>query len=255
MNARIVGNGEITLVLSHGFGTSQEIWEYVIPELSRRYKLLLFDWSFSSAADSQPAATDISYAGLANDLISLLDEMKMKGVVFIGHSLAGMVGCLASVDRPELFSHLVLVAASPRYMNSEEYQGGFEPSKIHDMLSSIEADFQSWADSFATLVLGKNYSNPLWKYLATLKTMNPKTALAVAKMAFLGDQRPLLEQVELPCTIIQCTNDIAMPTSVGHYMESKIKGKTTLEMVQVEGHFPHVTSPEIFIKIIDKILL
>ncbi|PKU60469.1 putative esterase KAI2 [Dendrobium catenatum] len=121
MNARIVGNGEITLVLSHGFGTSQEIWEYVIPELSRRYKLLLFDWSFSSAADSQPAATDISYAGLANDLISLLDEMKMKGVVFIGHSLAGMVGCLASVHRPELFSYLVLVAASPRLVFLHSY--------------------------------------------------------------------------------------------------------------------------------------
>jgi pimeloyl-ACP methyl ester carboxylesterase len=34
--------------------------------------------------------------------------------VYVGHSMAGMVGCIASITRPDLFTHLVLVGASPR---------------------------------------------------------------------------------------------------------------------------------------------
>jgi pimeloyl-ACP methyl ester carboxylesterase len=43
-----------------------------------------------------------------------MDELELKGAVYVGHSMAGMIGCIASVGRPDLFSHLVLVGASPR---------------------------------------------------------------------------------------------------------------------------------------------
>jgi pimeloyl-ACP methyl ester carboxylesterase len=43
-----------------------------------------------------------------------MEEMKLHGAVYVGHSMAGMVGCIASIKRPDLFTHLVLVGASPR---------------------------------------------------------------------------------------------------------------------------------------------
>lgn len=118
MNAKIVGCGEQTLVLSHGYGGSQAVWDDVLPDLSQRYRVLLFDWSFSSAVDPSIAVFDASkYSSLsafADDLISLLDEKKIEGVVYVGHSMAGMIGCIASVQRPDLFTQLVLIGASPR---------------------------------------------------------------------------------------------------------------------------------------------
>ncbi|XP_020594411.1 strigolactone esterase D14-like, partial [Phalaenopsis equestris] len=117
MNSRLIGNGKNTLVLSHGYGGSQAVWDAVVPELSKSYQLFLFDWSFSAAVDPPVAFDsheDFHFEAFADELIALLDDNKLKDVVFVGHSMAGMVGCSASIRRPDLFSHLVLVGTSPR---------------------------------------------------------------------------------------------------------------------------------------------
>ncbi|CAH2056842.1 unnamed protein product [Thlaspi arvense] len=47
MNARTVGSGDQTLVLGHGYGGDQCMWDKIVPFLSLRYRVLVFDWSFS----------------------------------------------------------------------------------------------------------------------------------------------------------------------------------------------------------------
>jgi pimeloyl-ACP methyl ester carboxylesterase len=41
LNPRMVGSGERTLVLSHGYGASQAVWDKVLPHLSRRNKVCI----------------------------------------------------------------------------------------------------------------------------------------------------------------------------------------------------------------------
>ena len=43
------------------------------------------------------------------DIILHMDTKKRKGVIGMGHSMGGVVSLLASVERPELFSQLVLI--------------------------------------------------------------------------------------------------------------------------------------------------
>ncbi|MCL7022079.1 hypothetical protein MKW94_005180 [Papaver nudicaule] len=117
MNARIIGSGEDTIIFAHGFGTDQSIWEKTIPFFTQRYRVLLFDWCFSGSIKEPNHLYDpvkySSFDGFANDLIDLLDEIDLKASVFVGHSMSGMIGCLASIQRPDLFKRLILVGASP----------------------------------------------------------------------------------------------------------------------------------------------
>uniref|UniRef100_A0ACD6ATM7 Uncharacterized protein n=2 Tax=Avena sativa TaxID=4498 RepID=A0ACD6ATM7_AVESA len=119
LNPRIVGCGERTLVLSHGYGGSQAIWDKVLPHLSKSNKVLLFDWDFARAAAGEDEDEErYTFSRFADELVALMDEVKLKGAVFVGHSMAGMVGCIASIRRPDLFTHLVLVGASPRFVHT-----------------------------------------------------------------------------------------------------------------------------------------
>ncbi|KAI0493866.1 hypothetical protein KFK09_023992 [Dendrobium nobile] len=257
MNSRLIGNGEITLVLSHGYGASQAVWDEVVPKLSKRYQLFLFDWCFSEAVKPPLAfdsSKDFSFEGFADELISLLDNNKLKCVVFVGHSMAGMVGCLASIKRPDLFSHLVLVGASPRYVNSDDYQGGFQLTDVENILTNIQTNFQAWAEEFAPMASGITDQIHLKKLIDSFKGMNPTAALSLAKMIFLSDQRHVLEHVNLPCTIIQGTEDIVVPVVVGDYMKRKLKGETSLVNIEKNAHFPQITSPKKFVEILRKIL-
>ncbi|KAG6428484.1 hypothetical protein SASPL_112736 [Salvia splendens] len=43
-----------------------------------------------------------------------MEEMKVTSCVFVGHSMSAMIGCIASLKLPDLFTRLILVGTSPR---------------------------------------------------------------------------------------------------------------------------------------------
>ncbi|XP_050206281.1 strigolactone esterase RMS3 [Mercurialis annua] len=251
MNAKVIGTGEETIVLAHGYGGDQSVWDKIVPDLTKHFRVLVFDWKFSGAIkDDEEEQFEpekyASYDAFADDLIYLLEEMDILSsspVVFAGHSMSGMIGCIASIKRPELFKRLILIGASPRYINIDDYEGGFKKSDIDDIISNIESNFQNWAPAFASLAVDATDSESIQKFTNCLFNMNPKYALSVAKTVFYCDEREILDKVSTPCTIIQTTNDIVVPNSVAYYMQEKIKGKCTVELIDTDGHFPHLTAP------------
>ncbi|CAI0428015.1 unnamed protein product, partial [Linum tenue] len=53
----------------------------------------------------------------------LLDAHRVDRCAYIGHSVSAMIGLLASIRRHELFSKLILIGASPRFLNDKDYHG------------------------------------------------------------------------------------------------------------------------------------
>lgn len=193
LNPRVVGCGERTLVLSHGYGGSQAIWDRVLPHLAETNKVVLFDWDFSGGGgDGEKAAAEeeeeYTFEGFADELVALMEEMGVSGAVYVGHSMAGMIGCIASINRPGLFTHLVLVGASPRYINSDDYEGGFDEPEIDAMLATISSDFLSWAKGFVPLIVGAAADNPSAKGGGVAIVMEERGSLAaVGEVEVKGD--------------------------------------------------------------------
>lgn len=122
MNARVTGSGEETIIMGHGYGADQSIWDKVIPSCVPKCKVVVFDWCFSGAI-KDPNMFDMAkytcYHAFADDLIALIEEMKLdSSPTFVGHSMSGIIGCIASIKRPHLFKKLILVGSSPRYIFS-----------------------------------------------------------------------------------------------------------------------------------------
>ncbi|KAJ8750447.1 hypothetical protein K2173_015586 [Erythroxylum novogranatense] len=257
LNARIIGSGSEVIVLAHGYGGDQSVWEKILPCLSERYRVLVFDWGFSGTVKDPSlfrAENYSSYDAFADDLIALLEEMELESTVFVGHSMSGMIGCIASVKRPELFKRLVLVGSSPRYISCDGYEGGFTSSEIEDIISNIESNFYNWASGFASLAADASNHSSVEKFTKSLQRMKPEVAVSVAKTVFYTDQRDILDKVTTPCTIVQTRTDIVVPNSVVLYMQEKIKGKTTVETVETDGHFPHLTAHQELLEVLMGVL-
>lgn len=118
------------------------------------------------------------------------------------------------------------------------------------MFTNMESNFQSWARNFVRLAIGVNDPISTEKFERSFLKMRPDIALRVAKMIFLSDPRDLLEKVEVPCTIIQGSNDMVVPTSVAHYMQHKMKGKTMVETIESDGHFPQLTAHHMLLELL-----
>ncbi|MGJ3629420.1 alpha/beta fold hydrolase [Sphingomonas sp. MMS24-JH45] len=124
------------------------------------------------AADYEPDDFR-SIASFADDLLDLLDEMGVARCIYVGHSMAGMVGMLAAIEAPERFERLVLMNSSPALCRRRGYVGGFARADIDGIFEAILANYHAWVSGFAPLVVGEKDGPAVDDFAAGLLAMRP----------------------------------------------------------------------------------
>jgi pimeloyl-ACP methyl ester carboxylesterase len=247
--------GEELVVLGHGFGTDQSVWKHIIPHLVDEYRVILFDNMGAGTTDPEYFSFSrySTLHGYADDLLSILDELGVESCIYVGHSVAGMVGCLASLERPEIFSKIVTISTSPRYLNDSDYFGGFEQEDLNQLFEAMQSNFKAWVSGFAPLAVGADIdSMAVQEFGRTLFNIRPDIAFSVAKTIFQSDLRSMLSKVTVPCHILQSNKDLAVPVVVADYLHHALGGPTIVEVLQTEGHLPQLSSPEVVIPVLKR---
>ncbi|KAM1109347.1 hypothetical protein EV1_008858 [Malus domestica] len=168
--------------------------------------------------------------------------------------MTAMVGCIASVQRPQLFQHLILLSGSPRYLNTTAYTGGFTRPQLDALFNEIGNNFTSWVPSFAPTPIGVNDTRAITEFENSLGRMSPRIAVRVARVVFLSDLRRILPQIIVPSSIIQSRKDFIVPKSVAFYMKKKLGGPAKVKIINTEGHFPQLTAYLLLLKVLKKLV-
>ncbi|MBC7903467.1 MAG: alpha/beta hydrolase, partial [Gemmatimonadaceae bacterium] len=137
-NVRVSGKGQ-PMLFAHGFGCDQNMWRYLTPAFENDYQTILFDYVGAGKSDKnsyEPKRYE-TLQGYAQDVLEICESLSLRNVIFVGHSVSGMIGLLAAVERPEIFSNLVMVGPSPCYINGDDYIGGFERSDIEGLIETM----------------------------------------------------------------------------------------------------------------------
>ncbi|KAH9619992.1 hypothetical protein KSS87_005339 [Heliosperma pusillum] len=252
-NVKVLGRGEQVIVLAHGFGTDQSVWKHLVPHLIDEYKVVLYD--NMGAGTTNPDYFDFdrysTLQGFAHDLLAILEELHVTSCVFLGHSLSAVVGAIASVLRPHLFSKLIFISASPRYLNDVDYYGGFEQEDLNQLFEAIESNYKAWCSGFAPLAVGGDMDSvAVQEFSRTLFNMRPDIALSLAQTIFQSDVRDLLCHVTVPCHIIQSMKDLAVPVVVSEYLHQNLGGDSIVEVMSSDGHLPQLSSPDVVIPVL-----
>ena len=255
-NVVIRGHGTQPMLFAHGFGCDQTMWRFVTPAFENDYQIVLFDYVGSgksdwSAYDPERYST---LDGYARDILEICQELDLRDVVFVGHSVSSMVGILAANQEPERFSDLILIGPSPRYINDADYVGGFERADIEGLLDTMERNYLGWA-SFLTPVIMKNPDRPeLTKELeVSFCSTDPEIARRFAEATFYADNRADLAKVRVPSLVLQCSEDAIAPPEVGEYTHRHLEG-STLRVMEATGHCPHMSHPEETVRLMQEYL-
>jgi sigma-B regulation protein RsbQ len=233
------------MMLANGFGCDQAMWRLVAPELGREFRLVLFDHVGSGRSDLS-AWEPGRYAtldGYADDILRICQELDLREVIFVGHSVSAMMGVLAAIREPGRFRQLILVGPSPRYVDDTGYRGGFSQADIDELLDSLDSNYLGWSGAMAPVIMGNADRPELGEELAdSLCRTDPEIARAFARTTFLSDNRADLAQVTVPTLILQCSKDVIAPPEVGAYVQAAIPG-STLVTLPATGHCPHLSAP------------
>ncbi len=242
--ARLIGNGSKLVVFSHGLGNDQRSWEAVIGQLPSDVCALVYD--LPGAGPLLPADFDpedySSIADYADDLLNLLDEIGVERFTFVGHSVSGMIGVLASIEEPARFEQLVLLNSSPHYLNADGYTGGFDQAELDSLFTAMSANYQAWVAGFAPAAVGVDVPKAIIDFSEGLLAMRPDVTAKIARMIFTSDLRHVLRLVSVPTLLIHAREDIAVPAAVGHFLHQAIAG-SHIEWINSAGHLPHLTAP------------
>ncbi|HJQ54327.1 MAG TPA: alpha/beta hydrolase [Gemmatimonadaceae bacterium] len=245
-NVKVSGHGTQPMLFAHGFGCDQNMWRFMTPAFAEDYKIVLFDYVGSGKSDlkAYDARRYSTLEGYAQDVLDVIHALDIRDVVFVGHSVSGMIGVLAANREPSLFAHLVMVGPSPRYINDESYVGGFEKRDIEELLDTMDKNYIGWANFLAPAIM-KNPDRPELSAELTESfcSTDPVIARRFAEATFFADNRGDLHKVKVPSLVLQCSDDIIAPDSVGDYLARQLPG-STLHNLQATGHCPHMSHPE-----------
>ena len=250
------GAGQQPMLFAHGFGCDQSMWRFVSPAFETDYRVVLFD--LAGCGRAHPSAYDrtrhSTLNGYAADIVELCNGLDLKDVVLVGHSVSAIIALLAAIERPKLFSRLVLVAPSPCYLEDGDYHGGFTRADLEGLVDLLDSNYLGWASTVAPMIMGNPEQPALTEELKnSFCRTNPELARAFAKVTFGSDNRGDLERVRTPSLVMQVANDALAPRSVGDFMHRHLRG-SELVVLPTRGHCPHMSAPQATLEAMRKYL-
>lgn len=234
------------MIFAHGFGCDQNMWRLVAPEFAKDFRVVLFDHVGAGKSDLNAWSPEkyASLNGYAEDVVELLRELDAGEAIFVGHSVSAMIGVLAARAAPELFSRLVLVGPSPRYIDDEDYAGGFSAAQIEELLEFLDSNHMGWSVAMAPVIMGNPDQPELGEELTnSFCRTDPEIARHFARTTFMSDNRADLRDVAIPTLILQCREDVIAPQAVGEYVNRQIPA-SELVILDATGHCPNLSAPE-----------
>lgn len=103
------GKGD-PLIILHGLYGSSDNWVSIAKALESHFRILNVD---QRNHGQSPQSQELNYSVLANDLLELLDNLKLEKIILLGHSMGGKTAMQFTIDHPERVSSLIVVDIAP----------------------------------------------------------------------------------------------------------------------------------------------
>ncbi|WP_375488274.1 alpha/beta fold hydrolase [uncultured Mycobacterium sp.] len=256
---RDAGDGEV-LLLIHGMAGSSATWRSVLPQLSKRFRVIAPD--LLGHGESAKPRGDYSLGAFAVWLRDFLDELGVSHATVIGHSLGGGVAMQFVYQHPDYVKRLILIGS-----------GGLGPDVgwVLRLLSAPGAELilpiiaptpvLTVGNKLRSWLRGAGIHSPrgaeLWSAYASLSD-RPTRQSFLRTLRSVVDYRGqavsalnrLQLRAELPVMAIWGEKDDIIP--VDHaYAAHDARRDTRLEVLPDVGHFPQVEAPTEVVDLIE----
>jgi 3-oxoadipate enol-lactonase len=98
------------VVLTHGATIDHRTWNSQLRVLEGKYRVLV--WDVRGHGQSQPIGNDFTIASAAEDLVAILDKLKVKQAVLVGQSMGGNIAQELVFHHPERVSAMFLLGCA-----------------------------------------------------------------------------------------------------------------------------------------------
>ena len=234
------GRGE-PVVLVHAIGCDHRMWDSLAAALSPRYRVVRVD--VRGHGQSPVPAGEYSLDALADDVLAVLDALKIDKAHWVGLSMGGMIGQAFAINHRERLGRLVLANTSSWY--------GPEGPKMWD--ARAKAVREGGMAAIAELVMQRYFSDDFRashpdvvarskeRVLATPAKGYVSCCAAIRDLDFTRD----LPSVHARTLVIAGGFDVGTPVAMSEAIATKIPG-SQLAVIPRAAHLSAVEAPDEF---------
>ncbi|MGJ0192780.1 pimeloyl-ACP methyl ester esterase BioH [Pantoea sp. RRHST58] len=236
------GEGNVDLVLLHGWGLNAEVWQSIVPRLSPHFRLHLVDLPGYGRSQGFGA---LSLAEMAQRLLPHLPPRAL----LLGWSLGGLVATELALLAPQRIAGVISVASSPCFTAGEAWPG-IKPETLATFRAQLNSDFQRTVERFLALqTLGTDSARQDARRLKEVVLAQPMPPVAVLDggLAILRevDLRDRLPQLAVPFLRLYGALDGLVPRHVASLLDAALPASPSIVMEKA-AHAPFISHPDAF---------
>ncbi len=233
----------IPVVLIHGFPFDKTMWEPQVEALKRRYYTITYD--VRGHGKSEVGDGQYTIELFVDDLIALLDHLKLSRAVLVGLSMGGYIALRAVERNADRVRALVLCDTRSE---ADTNEGKIRRAAQAKLVK--ERPIEEFADLLLPgLFHEKSFSERPQAVAHIRSTILATSPLSIAgtliALAGRTDTTPALYSVRVPSLVLVGKHDALTPVSAATAIKEKLFG-AQLQIIPDAGHVSNVEQPERF---------
>lgn len=224
---REFGAGPNTLVFTSSWALDSRMWDYQVAHFAALgYRCIAWDRRGHGRSDLAPGGYDMDT--FADDLAAVLDQLDLRDVVLVGHSMGGAetIRYLARHGSRRVRKAALIAPVAPFVMQTADNPYGAPRAFFEGVWKQYAADFPKWAYDNQAPFFTPETSRPLQEALTRqlLETPVP-VAIAAQRALVTTDLRPDLGKIDVPVLILHGDKDASAPLQItGQRVAAGVKG-------------------------------
>lgn len=237
------GSGEPALVFVHGWSCDKSYWKNQVPEFSEKYQVVTID--YGGHGNSGLNRENFTIESFGDDVVAVVNKLKLEKIIFIGHSMGGLVILDAASKLPGKVWALI---------GADTYQQFYDTTHTKEMFEKFTEpfykDFVSQTKVFVQSMFPENANKEIVKMIADDMSSAPRD---VAMQAFWGMyeyDRKIPEKLRLVRVPVYAINATMWPTNeeFNRQMAQSFEAEYMLNC----GHFVMLENPKLFNEFLQK---
>ncbi|MBC1320906.1 2-succinyl-6-hydroxy-2,4-cyclohexadiene-1-carboxylate synthase [Listeria welshimeri] len=245
-------NGEKpVLLMLHGFTGSNKTFQESITHLEEHFSIVAPDLLGHGKTDSPDEIARYSIERIVEDLVTILQELKIMQCFVLGYSMGGRVATAFASAHPEMVRGLILVSSSPGLAQKDLQESRVQAdNRLADMLKSegIKSFVDYW-EKLALFASQEVLSDELKKRIRLERLAQNPNGLAMSLRGMGTGKQPSywnhLADFTFPVLLMTGSLDEKF-AKIAQEMQQLIPNSTHVT-VQNAGHAVYLEQPNIFL--------
>lgn len=234
------------LIFSNSLGTNYGMWQKQFNYFKQHYFVICYDTRGHGASSAPQCGYTIDQLG--EDVIQLMDHLKISKAAFCGISMGGLTGQWLAIQYPERFNHVIIANTAAKI---GQVQAWLDRAKLVG-----EQGLEPIAHTAASRWFTQHFIQQSHEVVETLSAdLAAGSAAGYAScceaLAY-ADLRDELVNIQIPVLIITGQQDPVTTVTDGQFMQERI---AHAKLVEIDAsHISNIEQPEDFNQAIKEFL-